>query len=211
MLRDHLVFLREFIAEFEHTGTVWPTSAQAARTLAHPLLTDRGPKTILEIGPGTGSVTVEILRHMQPGDHLTVCEINPRFMKALKENLAGNPDFERHRENIFFFEGPVQNLPEDRHFDVIVRALPFLNFELSIVQEIFEKLRRVSTSETVMTYYEYIGLRQLGKVVPSKKARMRELDPFFKAMHSRHRARRTRVWWNLLPINIYRLQLDLPG
>lgn len=209
MLKDNLVFLKESLKEFELTGTVCPTSKWAADALTNPLRGARTPKRILEIGPGTGSVTVKILADMIPGDTLMICEINPRFMEALKENIRDNPNFKRNLSAISFFEGPVQDLPETTRYDVIVCALPFLNFDLQTVEDIFAKLKRLSDSATVMTYYQYIGLRSLSLAVasPRQKKRMRELDSFFRGLYRERLTGRKRVWLNILPINIYTLDL----
>ena len=206
MLKENIVFLREFILEFQTTGACFPTSKWAAQALTDPLrAANRTPKRILELGPGTGSVTVQILDDMIPGDQLTICEINSRFMKALKDRIAPLPSFEKHKEHISFFEGPVQDMPEGAPFDVIVCAIPFLNFELETVQDIFHKLKALSYDETLMTYYEYIGLRKVGKAVspPERRKRLQEIDSYFSDISKRIRLGRERVWLNLLPINIY--------
>ena len=209
MIRDNVVFFREFLTEFQNTGTLFPTSKWAALELTEPLRQVRNPLNILELGPGTGSVTVQILRDMGPEDTLTICEINERFMKALKERMLVNPDFQRHRDRITFFQGPVQDLPEHDRFEVIVCALPFLNFDRDTCHTILKKLQAVSTSSTVMTYYQYIGLRHLGLVIssPKRRERLGSLKEFFNELH-RHQRRRTRVWLNVLPINIYTIQLE---
>lgn len=209
MIKDNVVYFMEFLKEFQNTGTCFPSSKWAARALTNPLRASRAPQRILELGPGTGVVTVRILEDMIPGDRLTICEINPRFMQALKENLRKNSNYLKHAANVSFFEGPAQEIPEDGYYDTIVCALPFLNFDLPTVEEIFSKLERISTTKTKMTYYEYIGLRSLGKVVAAadRKKRLRELDVFFNGVYKRHNMHRERVWLNLLPINIYTLHL----
>lgn len=210
MIRDNFVFIQEFLREFQATGTIWPTSKWAAKTLITPLLqrASRTPLKVLELGPGTGSVTTHILKHLRTDDQMTVCEINPRFMKVLQENLRDNEDFQLHKERVSFYECPVQELPENEKYDVIVCAIPFLNLDLATVEEIFTKLRRISRPDTIMTFYEYIGLRSLSMVVspPKRRDRIKQIDGFFERVFQHHLARRYKVYLNLLPINVYMLK-----
>lgn len=206
---DIWIFIREGLLNFRHTGSFCATSHWAAKAMTNPLRTKREPMRILEVGAGSGSVTVEILRDMIPGDHLDIVEINPRFVTALRERLAKDENYHRLKDAISIFEGPIQDLPENHKFDVIVTSLPFLNFDISLVKDIFAKLQRLSTEETVMTYYEYIGLRHVGQVVspPVRKRRLKELDSFFRKIHANDRIAHQRVWLNVLPIHIYTLRL----
>ena len=210
MLKDNLVFLREFITEFQSTGTFFPSSKWAADQLAWPVRDDHDqPLHILEVGPGSGPVTVRILKHMKEHDTLTICEINPRFMKALKQKLSKNEDYLRNQERIFFFEGAIQDYHVEKKFDLIVCAIPFLNFEAPMVDEIFQKLKQLSSPQALMTYFEYIGIRPMSLIVspPERKKRMRELDVFFKRVFDKHQIDKKRVWLNVLPIDIYTLNL----
>jgi phospholipid N-methyltransferase len=208
MIRDNILFVREALSEFQKTGTIFPTSRWAAATLCRPLRKHSGPCRILELGPGNGSVTVKILDGMRDGDSLTICEINPRFMKALKGRLRRHPRFRELKKKIRFFCGAAQDLPEDGHYDLIICALPFLNFSLVTVTQIFDKIMRIRSPECVMTYYEYIGIRYVSKVIASRerKARMRQLDTFFHGLSRSHAMRRHPVWLNVLPINIYSVE-----
>jgi len=206
MIKENLVFLREFLLEFKTTGACFPTSRWAAQALIAPLReANRKPKNILELGPGTGSVTLPMLREMRDGDSLTICEINPRFMKALKDKLHSNGDFQRHKGRVSFFEGAAQDLPTDTRYDMIVCALPFVNFDLDTVQAIFQRLREVSSPETLMTYYEYMGMRTFnGALAPADRAeRVQQVNEYLKSSGSINYLSRERVWLNLLPVNIY--------
>ena len=210
MIKDNFLFLKEFVTEFQNTGSCFPTSKKAASELTTPLREKRTPKRILELGPGTGSVTFPLIDSMIPGDSLSICEINPRFMRELKAKLEKSEAYQRHNDNIDFFEGAIQDFPErDQKFDIIVCSLPFLNFDCETVEEIFNKLTRLSIPLAAMTYYQYMGLRSLGKAIGSKekKERMCQLDSFFDHASTKHRARRKKVWLNVLPINVYTLQL----
>ncbi len=206
MLKENLLFLREFLLEFKTTGACFPTSKWAAQALITPLRApNRAPKRILELGPGTGSVTIPLIREMQPGDRLTVCEINPRFMKALKETLEREEAFRLKRDQVEFFEGAAQDIPLSAPYDVIVCALPFVNFDLPTVKEIFARLRLLSTPDTLMTYYEYIGARRINQTLgaQSRKDRMREVDGFLRDPGTLYGIDKKQVWLNLFPIHIY--------
>ena len=206
MIKENLVFLREFLLEFKTTGACFPTSRWAAKALIAPMRTPgRAPKKILELGPGTGSVTLPIIKELQEGDTLTVCEINPRFMKALKEKLESDAAYRRCRAQVFFFEGAAQNLPTDTRYDVIVCALPFVNFDLDTVKAIFNRLREISTPETLMTYYEYIGMRTFNDALApaDRVARINQVNEYLKESNSLNYLTKERIWLNLLPVNIY--------
>jgi phospholipid N-methyltransferase len=206
MLKENLVFLREFLLEFKTTGACFPTSKWAAQALITPLRRrDRQPMRVLELGPGTGSVTIPLIREMRDGDHLTICEINPRFMKALKETLEREEAFRARRHQVDFFEGAAQDIPVTDPYNVIVCALPFVNFDLDTVKDIFAKLRLVSTPETLMTYYEYIGARRINQTIgaQSRKERMRDVNGFLRESKSIRNIDKTQVWLNVFPINIY--------
>lgn len=209
MLKEHWEILLGCLKEFKNTGTFFPSSRWAAEALTSPLRRSPGNKTIVEVGAGTGPVTERILADMKDGDRLTIVELNPKLMQVLRVRLEKNRDYYRHRENVRLFEGAIQDLPEDWKYDVIVCALPFLNFDIDLTQDIFDKLHRISTDDAVMTWYEYIGLRTLGKVVsPSdRKIRLHNYELFFNEMRSRVGFDRERVWLNLLPINIYTMRM----
>lgn len=206
MLKEKLVFIRESLLEFKTTGAIFPTSRWAAHALITPLKEpNRTPKRILELGPGTGSVTIPLIDAMRDGDHLTVCEINPRFMSSLKETLVGHTGFNLRKQQIDFFEGAAQDIPVGAPYDVIVCALPFVNFDLETVQEIFARLKMLSTPETLMTYYEYIGARRINQTLgaPARKERVKQVDGFLRESGAVKSLDKKQVWLNLFPIHIY--------
>lgn len=210
MLKENLIFFREFVSNFQSTGSAFPTTRWAAEAMTTPLRGRAKALRILEAGPGSGSVTVKILKDMLPGDQLMLCEINPRLMKALKERLSANRDYLRHQKNVFFFEGPVQALPENTKYDVIVCAIPFLNFPVELVDEIFAKFKKLGSENGVMTYYEYMGLRHASMVMspPERRSRMKKLDSYIRDVWRNQLVDTRRVWLNVLPIHVRTLRLS---
>ena len=209
MLKEPAVFFKEFLTSFQTTGSVIPSSRWAAEALTTRLRVTKGRQRILEVGPGTGSVTKRILEDMHDSDVLTICEINPRMMKALKDSLLKNADFILHQSRITFIEGPIQALPEPAMFDTIICAIPFNNLPLNVVEEIFMKLKRVSHNDSYLSFFEYLGLREINMVISlqQRRRRMKQIEDFFDRLNSQHPTTRKIVWRNFTPINIYTVQL----
>lgn len=206
-IKSKFVFLSQFFKEFEATGSFCSTSQWAAKAMTEPLVGPRRKMRILEAGPGTGSVTDQVLKRMRSDDELVLCEINPRLMAILKKNLIKHPLYQMHKSRISFFEGPVQELPGSEPFDAIVCAIPFLNLPVPVVKDIFARFRELSHEKTVMTYYEYIMLRKLGKAVSSeRRARVKQLEPFLNDVWNQTATSRKKIWLNLLPITVYKLE-----
>ncbi len=210
-MHDHLVFLKEFLTKFEETGSAIPSSSWAAKAMTNSLRRTVRPQSILEVGPGTGSVTTKILNDMVDGDHLTVCEINPRFMSALKEKISDNKNFLRRKQNIDFFEGPIQEMPEKRSYDIIICALPFTNLKVEIIEDIFAKFQRLSTADAHITFFEYMGLRRIGRMtsLPERRERLEEIDALFEKIYKNYDRTTKKVWFNFTPINVYTLKSKL--
>ena len=61
-MKSELTFLRGALQQFKNTGSICPTSRFAAEAMLSGLLDS--DKRILEVGPGTGSITKHILKRL---------------------------------------------------------------------------------------------------------------------------------------------------
>lgn len=214
MRKEDLTFLSQCIKSFQTTGAVCRSSKKAAQALIEPLrskrLFDNGdsnekdiPLRVIELGPGTGSVTVEIMKALGPKDELIICEINPSFMNTLQKKLANMPEFNEHKERIRFCLCPAQELPEDiGQFDLVVCCLPFLNLTHDLVRQIFERINQLSHQHTKLTYFEYAGLRHIGRMF---SPRIRSVDKFVSQALKSRREKSTIVWGNFPPMRVHEL------
>src|SRR5262245_42039440 len=104
-------FLRECRRHFKSTGAILPSSRFLARALASELRRSRHPAQVLEVGPGTGSVTKEILHQLAPNDRLDAVEINGYFLTRLQQRFEEEPFFAAHRDQVRLIHGAVEELP----------------------------------------------------------------------------------------------------
>lgn len=182
MISDNFIFVRELPKSFSQIGAMLPSSPSLARHMVRSIKENTGPRKILEVGPGTGPFTRQILKLMGPDDSFVICEINPRFIERLQKTLAFNPDYLLNRERVRFFEGPVQQLPETAgypdKYDVIVSSLPFINFAPDTVDEILQLFKTMVSDGGSLTFCQYVGICKLREYFskPSTRNRVRGVD-----------------------------------
>src|SRR5271166_1810158 len=90
-LTECRAFYQQFRRQYRNTGSILPSSRGLARALVSQVRRRCGPARILEVGPGTGAVTDEILRALRPGDHFEIVEINADFVALLARRFEEEP------------------------------------------------------------------------------------------------------------------------
>jgi phosphatidylethanolamine/phosphatidyl-N-methylethanolamine N-methyltransferase len=196
-----LEFYQEFRRSYRNTGSIVPSSRRLASALALPFRRRQGPACILEVGPGTGAVTAEILRLMQPEDRLDMVEINPQFVTILNRRFELEPLWRSRRAQSQLINAPLQDLPGNGAYDFMVSGLPLNNFPLSLVREIFQAYRRLLKPSGVLSYFEYLAIRDLKiAFVPEKEQRrLRVLTRFLHRRISAYQISEQRVFLNVPP------------
>lgn len=81
------LFIRETLRRPGEVVAIAPSSRAVARKMTHGLEHVNGP--VVEIGPGTGSFTREILARGVSPERLTLMEINDEFCGALAKSFPG--------------------------------------------------------------------------------------------------------------------------
>ncbi|HEY3229175.1 MAG TPA: phosphatidylserine decarboxylase [Roseiflexaceae bacterium] len=160
-LQEKVYFLRQLQSSFTSIGALIPTSRYAARMMASECARRADPRTILEVGPGTGSITAEIVRAMRPGDRLTLVELNADFVAYLRERFEREPDFQRVRDQVTVLHMDITQLDATQRFDYIISAVPFNNLPPELVEAILDRYRTLLAPDGVLTYIEYAYLRAI--------------------------------------------------
>lgn len=120
-LAELTTFLKVWFAAPKTVGAILPTSATSARKMV-TLIDHSSSLPVLEIGPGTGAITRQILSSGTRPDNLVTLEVDPTFVRTLRERFPGikivqGDAFDLH--STFSRHGPVK-------FDTIISAMPLV-------------------------------------------------------------------------------------
>lgn len=177
--QHRIVFIRGFLNRPGAVGAIAPSSQAAAAALCKPYREfrerSRRPVAVLEVGAGTGPITRRLGTLLGPEDTLDVYEIDEALASVLQRDVLGRSEFERpiQEGRVRLFREPIQNNTQVSHYDFVIAGLPFTSFELVLVKDILRVIRRSMKPDAVLSYFEYIVLRQLNKALATGRNRRR--------------------------------------
>jgi phospholipid N-methyltransferase len=194
-------FYRQFRQQYYTTGSVVPSSRALARALTRPMRAVPSPRRILEVGPGTGAVTAEIVRQLRPEDRFDIVEINGDFVAYLRGRFANEPDFRRCQEQSQIMHLPLQEAPGEGIYDFMISGLPLNNFSLDLVDELYRSYMRLLKPEGTLSCFEYVWIRAMKMpfVSAAERARLASLTQYLEAKIRRHQIAEEVVLLNMPP------------
>ena len=207
---EHLQFYRQFRDRFETTGAVAPSSRFLARALTSPLLTRQGPLRVLEVGPGTGAVTSEIVRRLPTGSRFDLVEINEEFADLLRHRFLHDPVFAKVADQSSVHCCPLQEFQAEEPFDVIVSGLPFNNFPAPLVEELIDHCLSLLAPGGEMAFFEYMFVRPIRcKISPVEtRNRLKQIEDILQQRFSEYRTRTDWIFVNVPPAWVQHLRRE---
>jgi phospholipid N-methyltransferase len=194
-------FYRQFREQYHTTGSILPSSRALARALTRPMRHAKPPRRILEVGPGTGAVTAEIVRQLKPGDQFDIVEINADFVAYLGQRFSEEPDFRRRQSQARIMHCPLQEVPGEQVYDFMISGLPLNNFSMDLVEDIYRSYERLLKPGGTLSYFEYVWIRAMKMpfVEPAQRDRLRSLTAFLETKIRRHQIGEEIVFLNVPP------------
>ena len=194
-------FFGQFRRQYHTTGSILPSSRALGRALCRPLRSAKAPRSILEVGPGTGAVTAEIVRNLRAGDRLDIVEINADFVSVIKRRFEQDDEFRRRAGQTRVIHAPLQDHPGEAVYDFMISGLPLNNFSLDLVDCIFRSYRRLLKPEGILSYFEYLAIRDLKRpLVPrADRERLAALGAYLDDKIRSFQVAEDVVIWNVPP------------
>lgn len=147
-----MTFLREAIFAANTTGAIAPSSKHLARVIVDRADVD-GARRILEIGPGTGVFTEQILARKKDDAHFVALERNPNFASNLRSKFPETrivqgcaTELTAHAVEHEFHEA-----------DSIVSGLPWTIFDPKLQRTILGGIRDVLGAGGTFATFAYFG------------------------------------------------------
>ncbi len=210
LLHDHRVFWRQFRENYHTTGAIAPSSRFLGQALARYVGSEPSqPQKVLEVGPGTGSVTAHIVRRLGPYDTLDLVELNEQFVRRLDERFASEPAFCKVADRSRVLHQRLESLGRSADYDVIVSGLPLNNFQVADVQQILESFRELLRPGGVLSFFEYVAIRKARALVSGPRERVR-LKGIARALHDilgAYEIKRDCVWANIPPAWVHHVRI----
>ena len=185
-------FFIQVIKDLKKTGAIAPSSKFLARDLVEKLRSDLRQNdlpalNILELGPGTGPLTKEIVKLLRPVDNMDIVEIQKKFYEMISKKYS--------RENISVHFTDILQFNPGRRYDYIFSSLPYENMPKSVIRSIWEKQLELCKDHAYICYFKYVKFRNF-------KCKFEE------DVVNEYKQDKKYVLRNIPPAKLYTLQID---
>lgn len=141
---------------------------------------------MLELGPGTGVITAEIIKCIRPDDIFDIVELDPDFSAEISEKYAS--------ESVSVFCMDFLDFHGEQPYDFIISSLPYDMIPGKITQKIWEKKLELSEWGTEISYYKYYKFNHFR-------------SKFELEINRRYFRDKKLIWKNVPPAVVYNLKI----
>lgn len=148
---EHLMFLGKFLRNPRNVGSVIPSSRALAREMARAVPVDPHA-VVVELGPGTGALTRQVVEVLAPGERFLAIDIDPEFCDNLRRRWPG----------IDCECGSAADLPQmlaARHWNGVnhvLSGLPFASLPAAISRAILAAVGESLVPGGTFTTFQYV-------------------------------------------------------
>ncbi|MDP1701086.1 MAG: methyltransferase domain-containing protein [Aestuariivirga sp.] len=161
--RSKLFFLKQYLRNPFGTGGVAPSGRQLAKLMVSKLA-PQPSEVIVELGPGTGAFTRELLAQGVEPANLILVEFNKEFVKFLKKEFP----------NLRIVEGPAQELPqllktlEQASVKKIISGIPLRSMKPKECRQIAMAVAAVLDAGGILIQFSYFKVSPVPKAVAAE-------------------------------------------
>ena len=139
-LKDNILFLSKFFRHGTKIASVWPSSPALAKATIKQI-NWTSAKVIVELGAGTGPITDQILKRLQPHTTFIAIERDPDFARILQHRFAGRRNVHIVQADVRDLDGVLKSL-DVKHVDAFISGLPTPSLPPSVRRRMLATVRR---------------------------------------------------------------------
>jgi phospholipid N-methyltransferase len=139
---------------------------------------------------------------LEPGDELTLCELNPAFADHLESRLERDTVWSKLKDQVTVVRTDVREVLAPKSFHLIVSGLPLNNFQPDFVRELLTSFLGALLPDGTHTFFEYQAIRVIRmRLDPHREERnrLRQLDLCIRDVLSRFTHEKERIFLNVPP------------
>lgn len=152
-LKNKKLFLKNFIANPKNIGSITPSSKKLCKKITNKI-SNKNNKIIIEIGPGTGVITEEILLKMNNTDKLFLFELNNEFYEILSKIY-------KDYENVIVINENANNIIKVlKHYNInkvdnIISGIPFVSINKLTAFKIILNCKKILKEDGNFSLFQY--------------------------------------------------------
>lgn len=147
-----LLFFKRVLANPIRVGYIVPSSGVLTRKTAKRIDFSK-PRTVIELGPGEGCHTRQIVRRMNEDSRLILVELDSHFAAHLKKQFANDHRITVLNVDALQLTSALADLGISNP-DYIVSGIPFTIMEKSLRERLLESIALAMGPETVFITYQ---------------------------------------------------------
>lgn len=178
------LFLTRFLANPGLVGALLPSSSALCREITSHINIESA-EAVVELGPGTGVITDEILARLNPQAKFVAIELDSKMYEALRKN---RPDLHIVNDSAVNLTKIMKDA-DIKHLNTIVSGLPWAAFPESLQVGILDAIVDSLSEGGYFTTFAYLQ----GLALPAGQRFKKMLKNFFREVEV------SRIIWNNIP------------
>lgn len=197
-------FAWESIKHPGQVGAAFECTAAVGEELLRSVKEHKGPRKLLELGAGMGSITTVIVKNLRAEDTLDVIEINPKYCAHLCKRFSKEkyPNVAIHCADMLEFNGT--------NYDAIICTLPFNIFPQGLIARMQSKIESFVKTGGYMSYVEYALFPKIRAILTRNKVTKKEIKArkdLMDAFKKKYEFKSVLVVKNAPPLYVHHLRM----
>jgi phospholipid N-methyltransferase len=143
------LFLKLAISNFRQTGALFKSSSFLSKKITSFIPKTATNQLIIELGPGSGAITKEILKTISKDSELIVFELNTFFCSELAK-------INDQRLTIINESATgIKHLKTSKKATCVVSSLPLASIPKTIKKDVFQESQNILAENGVILQYQY--------------------------------------------------------